>query len=48
MGSFVATSLISTLLVTLIVGGLLIFVLVRLARAGSAGAARGHGGGGAV
>ena len=40
MGSFVATSLISTLLVTLIVGGLLIFVLVRLAKAGSAGAAR--------
>ncbi len=39
MGSFVATSMISTLLVTMIVGGLLIFVLVRLARAGSAGAA---------
>jgi hypothetical protein len=37
MGSFVATSMITTLLVTLIVGGLLVFLIVRLARANSGG-----------
>ena len=42
MSSFVVTSMISTLLVTLIVGGLLIFLIVQLARAnrGGGGAAR--------
>lgn len=39
MGSFVATSMITTLLVTLAVGGLILFLVVRLAR--------GNGGGGA-
>ena len=39
MGSFIATSMITTLLVTLTVGGLLVFLLVRLAK--------GKGGGGA-
>ena len=33
MGSFVATSMITVLLVTLVVGGLLVFLVVRLARA---------------
>ena len=37
MGSFVATSMITTLLVTLIVGGLFVFLIVRLARANSGG-----------
>ncbi|HYD11341.1 MAG TPA: hypothetical protein VEC11_00690 [Allosphingosinicella sp.] len=37
MGSFVATSMITTLLVTLIVGGLLVFVILRLARANAGG-----------
>ena len=37
MGSFVATSMITTLLVTLVVGGLLVFVIVRLAKANSGG-----------
>ena len=39
MGSFIATSMVTTLLVTLTVGGLLVFLLVRLAK--------GKGGGGA-
>ena len=39
MGSFVATSMITTLLVTLIIGGVLVFVIVRLARANSGGGA---------
>ena len=39
MGSFIATSMITTLLVTLAVGGLLVFLVVRLAK--------GSGGGGA-
>jgi len=38
MGSFVATSMISTLLVTLLVGGLLVFVFIRLARANGSSA----------
>ena len=37
MGSFVATSMITTLLVTLIVGALLVFLVVRLAKANSDG-----------
>lgn len=37
MGSFVATSMITTLLVTLIIGGVLVFVIIRLARANSGG-----------
>ena len=37
MGSFVATSMITTLLVTLIVGGLLVFLIIRLAKANSGG-----------
>ncbi len=37
MGSFVATSMITTLLLTLIVGGLLVFLIVRLAKANSGG-----------
>jgi hypothetical protein len=39
MGSFVATSMITTLLVTLAIGGVLVFVIVRLARANSGGGA---------
>lgn len=39
MGSFVATSMITTLLVTLLIGGLLVFVIVRLAKANSGGGA---------
>ena len=41
MGSFVATSMITTLLVTLIVGGLLVFVIIRLAKANGGGASVG-------
>lgn len=37
MGSFIATSMITTLLMTLAVGGLILFVIVRLARANSGG-----------
>lgn len=37
MGSFVATSMITTLLVTLAIGGVLVFVIVRLARANKGG-----------
>lgn len=37
MGSFVATSMISTLLVTLVVGGLLVFVIYRVSRASTGG-----------
>ena len=37
MGSFVATSMITTLLMVLIVGAVLVFVIVRLARANSGG-----------
>jgi len=37
MGSFVATSMITTLLVTLLIGGVLVFVIVRLAKANGGG-----------
>ena len=37
MGSFVATSMITTLLVTLVVGGLLVFVIYRIAKANTGG-----------
>ncbi len=37
MGSFVATSMITTLLMVLIVGAVLVFVIVRLARANAGG-----------
>ena len=39
MGSFVATSMITTLLVTLVVGGLIVFLIVRLAKANNGGGA---------
>ena len=39
MGSFVATSMITTLLVTLAVGGVILFLIVRLAKANSGGGA---------
>lgn len=42
MGSFFATSMLTTLLVTLVLGGMLVFLLVRLAKA------RGGGGGASV
>jgi hypothetical protein len=41
MGSFVATSMITTLLVSLIVVGLLVFVIIRLARANGGGVGAG-------
>jgi hypothetical protein len=37
MGSFIATSMITTLLVTLAVGGLLVFLIVRLAKGSGGG-----------
>lgn len=37
MGSFVATSMITTLLTTLIVGGLLVFVIYRISKANTGG-----------
>jgi hypothetical protein len=39
MGSFVATSMITTLLTTLVVGGLLVFLIYRIAKAKTGGSA---------
>jgi hypothetical protein len=37
MGSFIATSMISTLLVTVVIGAVLVFVILRIAKAGGGG-----------